>query len=74
MSESSWTLIPGTLDYRHDALIAVYKYSGQRGLGCVYWVFAANQTKRTQRNAMCVGGLPSPGLTAEINNRAKELP
>lgn len=74
MSDARWTPIPGTPDYHYDALIAVYKRSGPRGDGALYWVFPSSETKRIQRNAMCVGELPEGGLLVTLNKLARKQP
>jgi hypothetical protein len=73
MSQSHWQWVPGAVvpTYSYRDLIGVYHRS-HRG-GAEYHVFPASLpiAKRTKTRALCVGGLPSRGLSDQLNARAK---
>ena len=61
---TNWKSVAGSLDYAVDyngkTYHAVYKRTDRNGLHC-YWTFTSDtpRSKRIQKNAVAVGGLPN---------------
>jgi hypothetical protein len=60
VKELTWKPLAGGLDYITEGYFAEYKYTHRSGFAC-YWTFKIGtpKYKRTMRNAVHVGGLPS---------------